>query len=431
MNKARKEFLCSRLGFSDASGGRKWYHGGKITRGESKMRIPALELQARVAQLQDRLRGEGIDGALLVQRADTLYYSGTAQNVHMYIPRDGRPVVLAYRDVERAQTESSWGVLPLTGISKLPLLIQGAQLPLPRVIGLEFDVLPVAQFERYRKAFPEARYVDVSGLIRRQRAVKSAWEIERLQEAAQIHAQVFEYAKEVIRPGMSEAELEGLLEGKARALGHSGYVRTRAFGSEFHFGSVTAGARAAVPSYFDGPVVGQGISIENPIGASLAPIAAGEPLVFDMVMCWRGYQIDQTRTLAIGHLDRELREAYELACAIAEKVRLALVPGRIAGDIYQEIIDWVRQETAYAENFMGYGPGRVSFIGHGVGLELDELPTLSRGSQEVLLPGMVVAVEPKFVFPGVGVAGIEDTLVVEGASGARYLSVAPRELAIL
>ncbi|KLU61502.1 putative peptidase [Peptococcaceae bacterium CEB3] len=395
------------------------------------MKVPSFELQVRVARLQDHLRAQGIDGALLVQRADTLYYSGTAQNVHLYIPQAGRPLVLAYRDFARAQAESSWGVVPLTGLSKLPEFIAGAGNPLPNVLGLEFDVLPVSQFERYRRLWPEAAFRDISAAIRHQRAVKSDWELERLKEAAEIYPQLLIYARGVLRPGMTELELEGLLEGKARALGHGGFVRTRGFGSEFHFGAVTAGARAAVAGAFDGPVVGAGLSPEHPGGASVAGIAEGEPIIVDTVSVVRGYQIDQTRMFVLGRLSPELTEAYRVACEIEERLRRLLVPGRVAGQVYEEVLTWVKDNTPYAENFMGFAHSRVSFVGHGVGLELDELPTISRGAKDTLVPGMVIAIEPKFVFPGVGVVGIEDTVLVEGSAGASFLSKAPRELQIV
>ncbi|MCO5388220.1 MAG: aminopeptidase P family protein [Desulfosporosinus sp.] len=141
--------------------------------------------------------------------------------------------------------------------------------------------------------------------------------------------------------------------------------------------------------------------------------------------------IDQTRILSIGPLSEELTMAYEMARLVEEKLRRALIPGRVAGEVYEEILTWVRDNTPYEENFMGYGASRVSFVGHGVGLELDELPTISRGSKEVLKTGMVVAIEPKFVFPSVGVVGIEDTVVIEAELGARYLSVTPTELMVL
>lgn len=395
------------------------------------MKVPITELQERVSNLQDSLLEKGIDGALLVQRADTLYYTGTAQNVHIYIPREGKPIVLAYRDFGRAQQESSWEVIELKGMSKIPTYIQEAGFPLPEKLGLELDVLPVNQFGRYRKIFPDALLVDVSTEVRLLRAVKSEWELARLEKSAQIHAQVLEYAKEVLHQGMTEVELEGLVEGKARSLGHGGYVRMRGFDSEFHFCVITSGARAAVPSCFDGPVTGQGISIAHPNGATMAQIQTCEPIIVDMVTVVDGYQIDQTRILSLGPLSVELTKAYKAARQVEERIRRALVPGRVAGEIYEEILTWVRENTPYEDNFMGYRTGQVRFVGHGVGLELDELPTISKGSREVLKPGMVVAIEPKFVFPGVGVVGIEDTVVIEAEMGARYLSISPRELAVL
>ncbi len=395
------------------------------------MKVPIEELQKRVSDFQANLLKRGIEGALLVQRADTLYYTGTAQNVHVYIPTEGRPIVLAYRDFARAQTESSWEVVQLKGMSKIPKDIQNAGLPLPNILGLELDVLPVNQFERYRKVFPEVSLVDVSTEIRLQRSVKSPWELTRLEESARIFPLVLEFAKEVLHPGMTEVELEGLLEGKARALGHGGHVRMRGFGSEFHVGAITTGARAAANSCFDGPVAGQGISIAHPNGASMDRIQMGEPIVVDMVSVVNGYQIDQTRILSLGPLSDELMKAYEIAKQVEEKIRCALIPGRVAGEIYEEILSWICDNTPYQENFMGFGTSRVRFVGHGVGLELDELPTISKGAKEVLQAGMVIAIEPKFVFPGIGVVGIEDTVVIEAEMGARYISMTPRELIVL
>ena len=390
------------------------------------MKIPEFELQQRVVKLQGTLQDKGLDGALLVQRADTLYYSGTAQNIHLYIPSVGRPLVMAYRDVGRAQDETAWEVLPLLGISKIPSFIQGSQLPLPKVLGLEFDVLPVNHYERYRKIFPEARFVDVSLLVRLQRATKSEWELARLEETAQIFPRLLDYAQGILSQGLTEIEFEAFLEQKARALGHEGLIRVRGFGSEMHFGVLFSGRRAALPGHFDGPMIGQGASIAIPMGASKAVIEEGEPIVVDLGIVVNGYQIDKTRIMALGYLSPELLEAHETALEVEERLRKALIPGRIAGEVYDEIVTWVKDNTPYEQNFMGFGQGRVSFVGHGIGLELDELPTISRGSKEVLVSGMVVAIEPKFVFPGIGGVGIEDTVVVEGVEGARYISLTAR-----
>ncbi len=386
------------------------------------------EYELRLKGFQAILAQQEIEGALLVQRADTLYFTGTAQNLHLYIPRTGKPLLLVYRNMERVLAESPWEAFPLTGMSKLPELIMEHGHPLPKVMGLEYDVLPVANYLRYEKLFSQTKLMDISYPLRLFRAVKSAEEIARLEENGRVYAQLLEYASTVLRPGMTEIELEGLLEAKARTLGHETMLRTRAFGFEFHFGGVVAGPQGAISGYFDGPVTGLGASYAHPLGPSHSPIQAGDMVMMDLVIAQEGYQADATRMLVIGEPSQKMAEAYQLSCEIQERARLALIPGRKTGDVYAELVDWVERETPYAENFMGYGQNRVRFIGHGVGLELDELPTISKGAQEILAPGMTIAVEPKFIFPGEGAVGVEDTLVIEGEKGARFLTHAPKSI---
>ena len=386
------------------------------------------EYERRLKGFQAILAQQEIDGALLVQRADTLYFTGTAQNLHLYIPQTGQPLLLVYRNMERVLAESPWEALPLTGMSKLPELISEHGHPLPRAMGLEYDVLPVANYLRYEKIFSQTRLMDISYPLRLFRAVKSAEEIARLEENGRVYAQLLAYASTVLRPGMTEIELEGLLEAKARMLGHETMLRTRAFGFEFHFGGVVAGPQGAISGYFDGPVTGLGASYAHPLGPSHTPIQAGDMVMMDLVIAQEGYQVDATRMLVIGEPSEKMAEAYELSCEIQERARLALIPGRKSGDVYAELVDWVEKETPYAENFMGYGHNRVRFIGHGVGLELDELPTISKGALEILAPGMTIAVEPKFIFPGEGAVGVEDTLVISGEKGARFLTQAPKSI---
>lgn len=390
--------------------------------------VPALELQKRLDRFQQVLRSKNIDGALLVHRVDVMYFTGTAQDLHVYIPNTGKPLILAYRYLERARKECPWEMRPLTGISKLPQLIAAVGHPVPKTLGLEYDVLPVARFEQYRKAFAEANFVDISYPLRFVRAVKSEWEITQIEKACGIYSKLLEYVSTILRPGMTEVELESLLGVKARLLGIEPIVRLRSFCGEIHFGGVTAGARAAVPTNFDGPTGGLGPSWAYPIGPSHSQILIGEPIVMDFALAFNGYLADVTRMLVLGDLSGKFQHAYEIAVEIEELIRRALVPGRTAGEVYDEIISFVQKETPFAENFMGFGTAKVRFVGHGIGLELDELPIICKGAREILQPGMVIAIEPKFFFPGEGVIGVEDDLVIEDEKGGRYISSTPREV---
>lgn len=390
--------------------------------------VPRTELERRWLGFQKVLQNQKIDGALLTQRADTLYFSGTAQNIHVYIPADGPPLVLAYRDIQRAQEECPWRIIPLKGISKIPELLAGSGYTYPKVLGLEYDVLPVANYQRYSKSLVDTRFIDISYQLRLFRAVKSEWEIEQIEETGKIYTALCEYIPSVLKEGITEIELEALLELRARKLGHESMIRVRGFGSEFHFGQVISGLRAALPSYFDGPLGGLGASFSHPFGSSPQPISLNEPIIIDLVLMKHGYQIDTTRVFVLGEVSDVFKEAYEYSLEAEERIRRLLVPGRVTGEIYEEILTWVRKETPYGDNFMGFGATQVKFVGHGIGLELDELPTLSKGSKEVLQRGMTIAVEPKFVFPNIGAIGVEDTVVVEGEKGARFLCGYPRNI---
>jgi len=133
--------------------------------------------------------------------------------------------------------------------------------------------------------------------------------------------------------------------------------------------------------------------------------------------------IDQTRIAVIGRLPAELQRAYEISIAILRRAEQLMKPGNTPESVYLESLR-MAEEAGLAEHFMGYGRDRAKFLGHGVGLEIDEWPVLARGFAEPLEPGMVLAVEPKFIFPGLGAVGIENTYVIT-KSGCCSLSISP------
>ena len=210
---------------------------------------------------------------------------------------------------------------------------------------------------------------------------------------------------------MPEIELAGLIEAEARRLGHQGMIRMRGWNSSLFYGHIMGGASAAVSSSPASPTGGVGTTPVFPQGSSFAPIRAGEPVLMDMAFGFRGYLSDHTRVYAIESLSDDLLAAHDAMLEIQELVKTITRPGMTAGSVYDLAAERVA-DLGYADNFMGAGDGRVSFVGHGVGIELDEYPVLARGQKMVLKEGMVVAVEPKAIFPGRGVVGIENTHIV-------------------
>ena len=379
---------------------------------DNSIATPANELQQRIQNLQTQMAAAGVDAALILQNSDLFYFAGTIQQAHLYVPIDDEPLLMARKDYERARSESGLNrVVPLTSIKLLPQIIKDHGYQESQTLGMELDVLPVNLFHNYSRIFDGVRIADISHPIRLVRAVKSAWEIDRISHAAELSDQVAASMHEFLTEGMTEIELAGLVEARARKLGHQGVVRMRLWGSEMFYGHLMAGPSAAVPSFLASPTGGAAVSPAVAQGSSFNAIQRNEPVLLDYVFAYRGYLSDHTRIFSLGRLPDELVRAHEAMLKIQEAIKIQVRPGMPAGEVYDIAVS-MAAEQGYADHFMGVGDQRIRFVGHGVGTELDEYPFLARGQQLELQQGMVIALEPKLIFPGKGVVGIENTHVV-------------------
>jgi Xaa-Pro dipeptidase len=254
--------------------------------------------------------------------------------------------------------------------------------------------------------------------VRDLRSVKSPWELTRMRETARLLAGVFGEVPTFLRPGMREVDLAAELEVRMRRAGNEGSPRVRGFNQEFFMGLAIAGAAATAPSYFDGPVTGRGLSPSSPLGASVAPIGRNQPVLLDYTAIKDGYVTDMTRIAVCGRLAPELERAFEVARSIQRDLAEALVPGALPSALFA-LARGRAQAAGLGDRFMGPPGAQARFVGHGIGLELDEVPVLAPGFDDPLRLGQTVAIEPKFVFPGQGAVGIENTWVVGEASGER------------
>ena len=387
------------------------------------MSIPAAEIEGRVARFQEALRAAELDGALVLQETDLVYLAGTGQSAHLIVPAEGEPALFVRKTLERAREESPLArVEPLRSLRELPAALASCGLE-GGLLGLELDVLPAAAYLGYARRLDGFELADCSLPLRRVRAVKTTWELERIHVAAEQLSHVAEWMARHARPGMTELELAAELERELRLAGHQGPIRFRAFNNELFYGSVLAGPSGAVPGSTETPIVGPGPNVAVSKGASARPIEEGEPILIDFAGAHEGYLADQTRTFSLGPLPRYLEEPYEAAREIMHRVAAEARPGVTGADLYEKAMELAGDR----EGFMGWGDERVSFIGHGIGLEIDELPLLARGWDEPLEAGMVFALEPKFVFPEVGAVGIENSYLVTG-DGVERLTSAPEDL---
>ncbi|MBI5657227.1 MAG: aminopeptidase P family protein [Geobacter sp.] len=397
------------------------------------MRItPTTELEYRCRSLQDRMAEAGLDAVIIAQNADLFYFAGTIQTGNLYIPAQGQPLYMVRRDAARARMESGLKeVVPFSSPRDIPKILAEYGYPAPVRIGLELDVLPVNFFERYRKIFPDAVFVDATPLIRLVRMKKSKYEIHCMMDAANQVDKVYRRACEVIREGMTDIELAAELEYVARREGHLGLIRMRVFNGEMLFGHTFSGTDSAVPAYTDTPLGGIGPSPSFGQGASYKPIGRNEPIVIDFAGSYDGYLVDQTRIFSLGPLSDRLRRGYDDMLKV-QQLMVELAPQRPTwGALYNACLE-LAVKLGYADSFMGAKASQVSFIGHGVGVEIDEYPFIARGFDEMVMePGMAFAFEPKVVFPGEGAVGIENTFYLADDGSLKRLTHSPDELVIL
>ncbi len=392
--------------------------------------VPKGEIDRRIRALQSFLVEQDLDGALLLQNTDLYYFAGTVQQSHLYVPSDGPPVLMVRKSHARARAESPLEhVVPLESPKALIEILEDHGISRPGRLAMELDVLPANLYFSYARLLEPATILDGSHGIRCIRSVKSQWECDRIREAARRSDRLAAHVREILREGIPEIELAGLLEAKARALGHQGVVRMRMFGGEMFYGHLMAGPSAALPSFLASPTGGPGVNPGIAQGAGFRPVGRGEPVLVDYVFAYDGYLSDETRIFSVGELPSELRRAHAKMLDIQETVRDAGRPGVAAGVLY-EIAHKRAAELGVSDHFMGVGPGRIRFVGHGVGLELDEYPFLAEGQEMPLAEGMIIALEPKLILPGVGVVGIENTHVV-GPNGLESLTRADEEIAVV
>lgn len=387
-----------------------------------------IELKNRWNALQKRLTDGGIDGALFYQNADLLYLCGTTQAEAVFIPKIGEPLVFAREPKERAQAEAPWtDVLAMPGSSELGVVLRERSDCEVSVVGLELDVLPVALFHRMQaRSLKGFKLVDVSEHIKNVRAVKTDFEIAMIRRAAEDMAEVYASAPEILAEGVSEVELEGRLISLARGKGHQGIIRCRGFNMELFFGHVLSGKNGLMCSKVQSPTGGMGVHPGMGQGASMKNIEPNELVSVDMCGAFGGYISDQTRLFYTGRIPEEINGIYALLLELVREIEAYIRPGITAGDVYDRCFA-VAEEKGLADGFMGLGKHRCPFVGHGIGVELDEWPPLARGNRIELKEKMVFAFEPRVFVSDVGVIGLEDTYVLT-QDGPERLTPADRAI---
>ena len=371
--------------------------------------VPAEEIARRHAALREELAADGLDAVLVVEASDLVYLTGVMADAHLVVARAGEPVLLVRRGIERAIADSPLAdVRPLGSLRELgPVLAERGV----RRLGLEMDVLPAARYLRYGQLLEGIELADGAEAIARVRAVKSPWEAGCMRRAAAQLGEAFRAAPDLVAHEETDLAIQIELERVLRRAGHQGPLRFRGLNGVMFYGAVLAGPDGAVAPWADTPLGGPGPNAAVGKGPGGWRIADGDAVTVDLVGAADGYLADATRTFFRGEPRAPLAEALRVCAAILDDLEGLMRPGVPAQDLYRRGLE-LATDAGFGDHWMGHGPARVRFVGHGIGLDINERPFLAEGFEAPLAAGNAIAVEPKLVFPGVGAVGVENSYLV-------------------
>lgn len=379
------------------------------------------DLQLKWARLQQAMRQEGFDGCLLSVDVNLYYTTGRIYSGYFYLGAEGDPWFF----VKRPSGFSDDRVLYLRKPEQLPELFAEHGIPMPKNLLLEADELTYTEYERLRQIFKPDNLSNATLYMRLLREIKTPWEIGQFRISAARHAEVYAGIPDCFRPGMTDLEFQFEIEKRMRQHGSIGLFRAFGANMDIFMGSILAGENAETPSPFDFALGGGGIGPSCPLGANGTLLKEGTAVMVDMAGNYTAYMTDMTRVFSVGKLSDLAYRAHQTALDIQQEIEATARPGTICSELYERAARKAEKE-GLSSYFMGTRQ-QAKFVGHGIGIQINELPVLTPRSKEALQPGMVFALEPKFVIPSVGAVGIENSFLVT-EEGLEKLTLCTEEI---
>lgn len=362
--------------------------------------LTAMDFRLRQKKLRDHLATTRFDGLLVSHLPNIRYLCGFTGSAGLLLVEQGGSVFLTdvrYDIQAHAEVKGAKVVI----VRKAPLAALGDFLATRRkrsrglTIGLESEHFTISERKRLSQVVPSGiRLKGAPSIVERFRVVKDPREIALIKDAVALGAKIFDRGLEVLRSGVKEVEVAAEMELAARR----GGAEAMSFPT-----IIASGARSALPH-------GR---------ASTQPIPSGAFVVSDFGVILSGYCSDQTRTVWVGSVPKDARRSYD-AVREAQQAAIDVVrPGIAVGEV----------DAAARKVLKKAGLGRyfTHSTGHGVGLEIHESPRVAAGQTEVLMPGMVITIEPGVYFPGKWGVRIEDMVAVT-AGGCEILTPTSKEL---
>ena len=380
------------------------------------------DIELRINSILSHMKHLGMD-ALLVATSTNIFYTTTRVfKGYVYIQSGEKPLwFLIKPDIYDTEED----VIKIRKPENIPSELEKLGRSLPTAVGFEYDDLSYSDVERLKAIFPAAKSLNGSQVLRRARMVKTPVELEKMRQDGIHQSEAYRRITHCYKENMTDLEFQIEIEKILRLEGCLGYVRTSGNLMDINLGSVIAGDNADNPSPFDYTMGGAGVDPSLPGGANGTTLKPGETVMVDMNGSFNGYQTDMTRVWAVGDIPELARFAHRCSINILRECEKLGVPGTPVATLYKKALEIVESEKLQ-DYFMGHRQ-QASFIGHGVGIELNEMPVVTPRSKDHLEENMTIALEPKFVIPGVGAVGIENTYVVT-PDGLKSITIFPEDI---
>lgn len=378
------------------------------------------EVELRISRLEKLMTGG--PGALLIGGNANIYYtSGRYFRGYVYLQTGHEPLWF----VIRPAALTGEGVIRIHKPEQIPDELRRLGREIPQSIGLELGVLTYSEVERLAKVFVGSKIADATPILNSARMVKTPWEIARMKDDGIHQAAAYSRISHIYKEGMTDVEFQIEIERLLRLEGCLGYSRVAGNRMEINLGSVLCGDNADVPSPYDFAMGGAGVDAALPGGADGTTMKPGTAVMVDMNGAFNGYQTDMTRVWCVGELPALALKAHECSRRILRELEKLALPGTEVCRLYHRAEE-IAAEQGLEAYFMGHGQ-KAGFIGHGVGIELNEQPPITSRNRLPLKENMTIAIEPKFVIPHVGAVGVENTYVVR-KDGLENITLFPEQI---
>ena len=376
------------------------------------------DYRLRINKLQSLLQRQGIEALVVTSNVNLLYVCGEVFSGLAFIPQEGEAQFFLRRPQLHPESAT------VHYVRKIEQITEHIDTNSLLSVALELDEQSYSDIQRQSKLFPKAELHNATALLREARMVKTPLELEQIREGARRHVETYKIIPSLYRDGMTDRDLQIEIEREMRRHGSIGLFRCFGSAMEIFMGSLLTGDNAGAPSPYDFALGGAGTQA-LPLGANGTPLRQGQAVMIDMAGNYGVYYSDMTRTYSIGQLTDEAYRLHELSCTIHREVMQRATPGTSCAALYNDSLRMVEEAGAHPY-FMGTEL-QAQFVGHGLGLQINELPVLMGRSKDCLQPGMAIAFEPKFVLPHIGAVGIENTYLVT-ESGVENLTPAPETI---